>query len=89
MLLRYNAGHALFEDFVMQEAEQSELASHRMALRQVLGTLAVVLDHWTSSGVNEYQRELQRVAHSPELRRMAARAEAARRWVPRLRRAWL
>ena len=69
VLLRYNAGHAQFEDFVMQEAEQSELASHRMALRQVLGTLAVVLDHWTSSGVNEYQRELQRVAHSPELRR--------------------
>ena len=37
VLLRYNAGHAQFEDFVMQEAEQSELASHRMALRRCWG----------------------------------------------------
>ncbi|HXW59272.1 MAG TPA: helix-turn-helix domain-containing protein [Solirubrobacteraceae bacterium] len=70
VLLRYNAGRALIEDVVVQEADQSELASHRMALRQVLGTLAIMHDHWTSSGVNEYQCELARVAHSPELRRL-------------------
>ena len=69
VLLRYSAGRAVLEDFVVQEVEQSDLASQRIALRHVLATLGVLLDHLTSAGVNEYEHELERVAHSPELRR--------------------
>lgn len=69
VLLRYNAGHALLEDFVMQEAERGHFAEHPMALRQVLRTQGALLDHFTSSIATEYQQEAERAAHSPELRR--------------------
>ena len=36
MLLRYNAGHSLLVDFIMQEAEQIDLSSQGIALRHVL-----------------------------------------------------
>ena len=70
VLLRYNAGHSLVEDFVMQEAEHSDFSSERVALRHVLRTHAALLDHFTASIANEYQHEIERVAHSPELRRI-------------------
>jgi hypothetical protein len=69
VLLRYNAGHTLLEDFVMQEAEHSDFSSDRMALRHVLRALGGLLDHFTSSIANEYQQEAERMARSPELRR--------------------
>ncbi len=69
VLLRYNAGHTLLEDFVMQEAEHSDFASDRIALRHVLRALGGLLNHFTSSIANEYQQEAGRMAHSPELRR--------------------
>ncbi len=69
VLLRYNAGHTLLEDFVMQEAEHSDFSSNRIALRHVLRALGGLLDHFTSSIASEYQDEAQRMAHSPELRR--------------------
>ncbi|HXW59273.1 MAG TPA: helix-turn-helix domain-containing protein [Solirubrobacteraceae bacterium] len=68
VLARYNIGRAVLEDFVVQEAEQGDLASQRIALRHLLATLGVLLDHLTSAGLEEYQRELQRMAHSTELR---------------------
>jgi DNA-binding PucR family transcriptional regulator len=68
VLLRYNAGHTLLEDFVMQEAEHSEFAGQRIALRPVLRTQGALLDHFTASIANEYQHEVERAAHSPELR---------------------
>ena len=72
MLLRYNAGHSLLVDFiVLQEAEQIDLSSQGIALRHVLRTQgSLLLDHFTSSIASEYQQELARAAHSPELRRM-------------------
>jgi DNA-binding PucR family transcriptional regulator len=69
VLLRYNAGHTLLEDFVMQEAEHSDFSSNRIALRHVLRALGGLLDHFTSSIAKEYQDEAQRMARSPELRR--------------------
>ncbi len=69
VLLRYNAGHTLLEDFVMQAAENSEFASQTIALRHVLRTQGALLDHFTSSIAHEYQREIERAARSPELRR--------------------
>jgi hypothetical protein len=69
VLLRYNAGHALLEDFVMQEAEHGDFATQRTALRHVLRTQGALLDHFTASIATEYQQEAERAAHSPELRR--------------------
>jgi hypothetical protein len=66
VLLRYNAGHTLLEDFVMQAAESSK---NRVALRHVLRTLGALLDHFTASIAREYQQEVERVTRSPELRR--------------------
>jgi hypothetical protein len=69
VLLRNNAGHALLEDFVMQEAEHSDFTSQRTALRDVLRTHGALLDHFTASIATEYQQEAERIARSPELRR--------------------
>ena len=66
VLLRNNAGHTVLEDFVMQEVD---LANQRIVLRGVFGTLGALLDHFTALMAHEYQREVQRAARSPELRR--------------------
>ncbi len=66
VLLRNNAGHTVLEDFVMQEVD---LASQSIVLRGVFGTLGALLDHFTALLAHEYQREVERMAHSPELRR--------------------
>ena len=69
VLLRYNAGHTLLGDFIMQAAEHGDFASNGVALRHVLRTQGALLDHFTASTAHEYQREVERMAHSPELRR--------------------
>ena len=69
VLLRYNAGHTLLEDFVMQEAEHSDFSGQRIALRHVLRTQGALLDHFTASIANEYKLEVERAAQSPEMRR--------------------
>ncbi len=86
VLLRTNAGHTVLEDFVMQEVD---LASQRVVLRGVFATLGALLDHFTALMAHEYQREVERTAHSPELRSHGACAAAARGWEPRKRRARL
>jgi len=69
VLLRYNAGHTLLGDFVMQVAEDSPFSGQTIALRHVLRTQGALLDHFTASIAHEYQQELERAARSPELRR--------------------
>jgi hypothetical protein len=69
VLLRYNAGHTLVEDFVMQEAEHGDFSNQRIALRDVLKTQGALLNHFTTSIAQQYQQEVERLAHSPELRR--------------------
>jgi hypothetical protein len=66
VLLRNNAGHTVLEDFVVQEVD---FASQSIVLRGVFGTLGALLDHFTALMAHEYQREVERTAHSPELRR--------------------
>ena len=66
VLLRNNAGHTVLEDFVMQEVD---VASQSIVLRGVFGTLGALLDHFTALLAHEYQREVERTAHLPELRR--------------------
>jgi hypothetical protein len=67
VLLRANAGHRVLEDFVVQEVDY---ASERTVLRGVFGTLGALLDHFTALMAHEYQREVERMARSPEVRRM-------------------
>ncbi len=69
VLLRYNAGHTLLEDFVMQEAEHAALSGNRLVLRDAVRALGALLDHFTSSMAKEYQRESELIARSPELLR--------------------
>jgi len=69
VLLRSNAGHSIVRDFVMQEAERIDSPGERAALRHVLRTLGVLLDHFTSSIAREYQEESERMARTPQLRR--------------------
>jgi PucR C-terminal helix-turn-helix domain/GGDEF-like domain len=66
VLLRNNAGHTVLEDFVVQEVD---LAHQGAVLRGVFGTLGAMLDHFTALLAHEYQREVERTARSPELRR--------------------
>ena len=70
ILLRNNNGHMLFEDFVVQEAEESEVPTTGGALRHILRTQGALLSHFTASIAHEYQHELELVANSPETRRM-------------------
>jgi hypothetical protein len=67
VLRRTNAGHMVLEDFVVQEVD---FAGERIVLRGVFGTLGALLDHFTALMAHEYQREAERMARSPELRRM-------------------
>ena len=83
VLLRNNAGHTVLEDFVMQEVD---LTSQSIVLRGVFGTLGALLDHFTALLAHEYQRELERTARSPELRRTELVAEAPCRRARRHRR---
>jgi hypothetical protein len=69
VLHRYTAGNTLMEDFLMQEVERCELSAHVGAIREVLRTQGSLLDHLTASAAREYHAELERAAHSPELRR--------------------
>ena len=68
VLRRYTAGYTLLEDFVVQEAENCELVSQPSALRRVLSAHASVLESLTASVAEEYRRELQGIARSPEHR---------------------
>jgi hypothetical protein len=67
LLLRTNAGHMVLEDFVVQEVD---FANEAIVLRGVFGTLGALLSHFTALMAHEYQREAERVTHSPELRCM-------------------
>jgi hypothetical protein len=66
VLLRNSAGHTVLEDFVVQEVD---FASQSIVLRSVFATLGALLDHFTAVLAHEYQREVERMAHTPELRR--------------------
>jgi hypothetical protein len=67
VLLRTNAAHTVFEDFVVQEVD---FASESVVLRGVFATLGAMLDHFTAVMTHEYQRELERAACVPELLRL-------------------
>ena len=69
VLRRYTAGYALLSDFVVEEAESSDLVGQLSVLRQLLRMQASSLERLTSSVAEEYGQELERVGRSGEQRR--------------------
>jgi hypothetical protein len=69
VLRRYVLGSTLMGDFLMQEAEDSDLAGRGLVLRDVLKAQAATLDRLMAAITGEYTRELERAARSPERRR--------------------
>ncbi len=68
VLRRYLAGHALFTDFLMQEAsEDAEL--EKSDLKSLLGVETTALDRLLSAVSEEYRREWERRGQSRESRR--------------------
>jgi hypothetical protein len=68
VLLRYTAGYALLEGFVIEEAESGDLLTQGNVVRHVLSVYASVLERLTSSIAEEYARELERTGRSLEQR---------------------
>lgn len=66
LLLRYTVGYALLEDFVIEEAENSDIVSQPGALRHLLRLHASVLERLQSVIAEEYRRELEREERSPK-----------------------
>jgi AcrR family transcriptional regulator len=68
VLRRYVAGHAVLEDFVVQEADRSEQdwipPAPMAAVRQVLETSASMLDRLIPSIIGAYTQELERIESS-------------------------
>jgi hypothetical protein len=63
------AGHALLDDFVIQEAERGGFLDDAAALRRMRRTQASLLDRLIAAIVEEHTRELRRTLGSAEQRR--------------------
>ncbi len=64
------AGHALLEDYVMEEAERADLLGEGAALRSIRRVQASLLERLLASLADEYAREAQRPLSSHERRRV-------------------
>jgi hypothetical protein len=69
VLRRYVAGHTLFGEFVMQEADRGDYPGERSVVRSALRAQASVLDRLLAAVTTEYGSELARAGRSPEQRR--------------------
>lgn len=69
VLRRYVIGSALMGDFLMQEADRTDLPGDGTALRELLSAQALVLDRLMAAITGEYMRELERTEHSSEKQR--------------------
>jgi hypothetical protein len=68
VLRRYLAGHTLLDDFLIEEAERSELP-RRDSLKRLLRTEAAALDRLLAAVSEEYAREGRAAPGSPRQRR--------------------
>ncbi len=66
VLRRYIVGHALLSEYVMQEADELELAGRVGGLREVLRAQASLLDRLVAAVSREYAIELRRAGRSRE-----------------------
>lgn len=74
VLRRYVAGHTLFGEYLIEEADRGELGDRRV-LRAASRAQATALDRLLAAITREYGEELARAGRSPERRR----AECVRR----------
>jgi hypothetical protein len=70
VLRRYVAGHGRFGDFVTEETVRVGLASDAPALLHISSTHDALLGHFTAAIEREHDQERQRIACSPEQRRL-------------------
>ncbi len=66
----YLAGHSRLSEFVEEEIERSGPADHAAVLHRIRRTLGALLESLTAAVEQEYERERQRIARSPEQRRL-------------------
>jgi AcrR family transcriptional regulator len=65
VLRRYLAGYAVFEGFVMQEAERDRLLREGAALRDLLRVVSALVDRLVTAVSRAYGEELERDARMP------------------------
>jgi PucR C-terminal helix-turn-helix domain/GGDEF-like domain len=70
VLRRYVAGHTLFGEYVIEEANRGELLGERRVLRAAARAQATALDRLLAAITHEYGEELARAGRSPERRRV-------------------
>jgi hypothetical protein len=68
VLRRYIVGHALFWDYVMQEADRVELAGEGSGLREMSRVQTSLLDRLVAGVTREHEAELERAGRSREQR---------------------
>jgi len=70
VLRRYVAGHGRLGDFMTEETARVGLASDPPALLHISSTHDALLGHFTAAIEHEHDQERQRIARSPEQRRL-------------------
>lgn len=68
VLRRYIAGHALLEDYMVEEADLGDLGS--VSLQDTLRSVAAILDHLVAAVATECRDELEARSRSPHRRRV-------------------
>ena len=70
VLRRYVAGHRRLGEFVAEETTRLGFSSNESALHHIRRTQEALLEHLTAAIEHEYNQERQRIARSPEQRRV-------------------
>jgi hypothetical protein len=71
MLVRsYLAGHRRFMDLIREEVQRSGYKAHEAVLEHLHETYRALLEHIIASVEHEYHQEFERIARSPEQRRI-------------------
>ncbi len=71
MLVRsYLAGHRRFMNFIVEEIKESSYTDHEAVLEHLRGAYHSLQEHIIASVEREYDQECERVARSPEQRRI-------------------
>ncbi len=68
LVRRYLAGHGRFMDFIREEIERTGYADHEAVLEHLRENYGSLLDHIVASVEDEYERESEHLACSPEHR---------------------
>ncbi len=70
VLRRYIAGHGLLDEVIVEETAHLGLAYNAPALAQIRRTQKALLEELTAAIEDEYNHERERIARSPEQRRL-------------------